>query len=266
MTFIILLFMIYAFMGYFVEVSYVFIRTHKIHNRGFLHLPIIPIYAFGALIILYSLESFKTNPILIFSLGLVLTTSLEYLTSFIMEKLFNMRWWDYSDQKYNINGRVCLLNSILFGILCLVVTYLINPVVVNIINSIDLKVQKDIADIFIVLLIIDMSYTLRDLISIPVRDIKIQSGVISKYANGKLKSLEELSKDLKDHHFGDGYLIKEFMKGNPNKKFNIHIPLIILIVGVIIVGIAIHSLLALLVLSLFTIIISYIIYTKIKNY
>lgn len=122
-------FIIYSFLGYLCEVFYVSISTKKLTNRGYLYGPVCPIYGYGAIIILLCL-----NPIynlgmwyLVFILGVILTTILEYLTSYVMEMIFHMRWWDYSDKKFNINGRVCLKNSILFGILVMLVFYVIQP-------------------------------------------------------------------------------------------------------------------------------------------
>ena len=136
-------FMIYSFLGYICEVIYVSIGRRKFTNRGFLYSPVCPIYGFGAIIILISLNRLYNYWYLVFILGILLTSLLEYITSFIMEAIFHLRWWDYSNKKYNINGRVCLLNSILFGILVLIVIYIINPFITNsIINNINGNITK----------------------------------------------------------------------------------------------------------------------------
>lgn len=127
-----LYFMIYAFFGYIAEVVYVAICTKKITNRGFLYGPFVPIYGFGAIGIILSLSwAYNLNtwysPIVVFVLGFLLTTLLEYFVSWGMEMIFHMRWWDYSDKFLNINGRVCLRNSTMFGILVVLVMYLLHP-------------------------------------------------------------------------------------------------------------------------------------------
>lgn len=130
-----LYFMIYAFFGYICEVTYVAICTKKITNRGYLYGPVVPIYGYGAIGIILALSwAYELNQwysiILVFVLGFLLTTLLEYFVSWIMELIFHMRWWDYSDKFLNIRGRVCLRNSSMFAILVLVVLYLLHPYVV----------------------------------------------------------------------------------------------------------------------------------------
>lgn len=128
-------FIIYAFFGYICEVIYVAICTKKITNRGFLYGPLVPIYGFGAVGIILSLSWCYNlgewySIILVFVLGFLLTSILEYFVSWIMEIIFHMRWWDYSDKFLNIKGRVCLRNSSMFAILVLTVLYLLHPYVV----------------------------------------------------------------------------------------------------------------------------------------
>ena len=96
-------------------------------KRGFLNGPICPIYGHGALVVLFCLNGGCKNPLLTFLLGAVLTSLVEYVTSYAMEKLFHMRWWDYSHYKFHINGRVCLLNSTLFGLASVFLCHLANP-------------------------------------------------------------------------------------------------------------------------------------------
>ena len=115
----ILYFAIYSILGWGCEVIYCSLPAKRFINRGFLNGPYCPVYGIGALIVLYLLEPYKTSPFLVFLLGIFLTSLLEYITSYILEKTFHAHWWDYSKRKYNIYGRVCLLNSTLFGILSL---------------------------------------------------------------------------------------------------------------------------------------------------
>lgn len=99
----------------------------RLVDRGFLIGPYCPIYGCGALLIILFLNRFAFNPILLFIITMFICGVLEYFTSWFMEKVFKARWWDYSDRKFNINGRICLRNLIAFGIMGLAVTYLINP-------------------------------------------------------------------------------------------------------------------------------------------
>lgn len=126
------LFYIYSIIGWIAESFYVAIRNKKFIDRGFLIGPYCPIYGSGAIIIINYLTQYQSNPLTIFLLGALLCSILEYSTSFIMEKLFNARWWDYSQNKYNLNGRICIKNSILFGLGSLAVIYLSQPLITKI--------------------------------------------------------------------------------------------------------------------------------------
>ncbi len=124
-------FIIYSFLGYICEVVYVAIITKHIGDRGYLFGPLVPIYGFGALLILVSLNWAYNYWYLVLPLGFLITTTLEYVVSFVMELLFKKRWWDYSDKFLNINGRVCLRNSLMFTALVALVIYVLQPFVVN---------------------------------------------------------------------------------------------------------------------------------------
>lgn len=141
MTFInyFLYFIIYSFLGYICEVIYVSILDKKLTNRGFLYSPICPIYGFGALLIIFTLKPLASLnyfyiPILVFIAGFLLTTILEYITSVLLELIFKMRFWDYSKRFLNIKGRVCLRNSTMFGLLVILVIYLLDPLVISLVN------------------------------------------------------------------------------------------------------------------------------------
>ena len=123
-----LLLMIYSAAGWVGEMVYCSVgKGHICEKRGFLNGFICPIYGHGALLVLYVLHGGFKNPILTFLCGMVLTSALEYFTSWFMEKLFHMRWWDYSKKKIQINGRICLLNSVLFGLACVLLCHVVNP-------------------------------------------------------------------------------------------------------------------------------------------
>ena len=123
-----LLLIIYSILGWCGEMIYCSAGQRKLcEKRGFLNGPICPIYGHGALVVLLCLHGGCKNPLLTFLLGAVLTSLVEYITSFAMEKLFHMRWWDYSQYKFHLNGRVCLLNSTLFGLASVFLCHFANP-------------------------------------------------------------------------------------------------------------------------------------------
>ena len=123
-----LLYIAYSTLGWCGEMLYCSIpKGHICEKRGFLNGFLCPIYGHGALLVLYLLHGGFQNPVLTFIFGAIVTSILEYFTSWIMEKLFHMRWWDYSHYKFQINGRVCLLNSTCFGLACVLLCHLVQP-------------------------------------------------------------------------------------------------------------------------------------------
>jgi uncharacterized membrane protein len=121
-------FIVYSMIGWIYESIICSIGQQKLVNRGFLNGPYCPIYGFGAIIDIMILGKLE-NTVLIFFLGAILACSLEYFTSWAMEKLFHARWWDYSSRRFNFKGRICLLGAIVFGTLSAVLIKIIHPVV-----------------------------------------------------------------------------------------------------------------------------------------
>ena len=115
--------MIYSIIGWGYESTICSIGQRKLINRGFLNGPYCPIYGTGAVLVLLVLGRIQ-NPVLLFFAGALVTCSLEYLTSWLMEKLFHARWWDYSKRKFNIGGRVCLIGAVVFGAFSVVLVLL----------------------------------------------------------------------------------------------------------------------------------------------
>ena len=132
---VVLLLIIYSFLGWIVECTYCVLGTGVWINRGFLYGPFIPIYGFGAVLVLGAINYLPNNIFIIFLGSIIITSILEYLTSYLMELLFHTRWWDYSELPFNLNGRICLLNSLLFGVAFVVVYYLINPQIMKLLNQ-----------------------------------------------------------------------------------------------------------------------------------
>lgn len=123
----ILLFFVSAVLGWLMEVVCKLIEFHRFINRGFLIGPYCPIYGVGSVILSAALTRYADSPVLVFLMAVLICGTLEYATSYVMEKLFHARWWDYSQRRFNINGRVCANTLIPFGLLGLVMIYLIKP-------------------------------------------------------------------------------------------------------------------------------------------
>ena len=138
------------------EVVYAYMTKKRLSNRGFFIGPYCPIYGVGCLLILVLLTHVKKYPLLVFILAMAIASILEYFTSFVMEKLFKARWWDYTTTKFNINGRVCVDTMLPFGIIACIVMYAINPIVVRAISKTPDTILTVIASIFIALFLLDL--------------------------------------------------------------------------------------------------------------
>ncbi len=157
----VLLFMIYSFAGWCIETTIKWVSTKKFVNRGFLIGPCLPIYGFGAVGIIIFLSRYSDDFITLFCMGTVLCCVLEYFTSYIMEKLFHARWWDYSSKKFNIAGRVCLETAVLFGLGGCLVVYIINPLLIGLFDIIPNIILNIITILFIVGLIVDFAISFK---------------------------------------------------------------------------------------------------------
>ncbi len=150
-----ILFIIYAMIGWCIEIINGLIQTKKFVNRGFLIGPYCPIYGVGGILITLLLSKYYDDPIVLFFMGIAVCGILEYLTSYIMEKFFKARWWDYSKRKFNINGRICLETIIPFGLLGCFIIYISNPFFINLINKMNKNTINIIAIVLLVIFITD---------------------------------------------------------------------------------------------------------------
>ena len=157
---IILYFTIYSFIGWLLEVLYVIYNSKKFVNRGFLFGPFCPIYGLGVLLLITILQPIINYPFFFFLGAIIITSVLEYLTGFILESIFKTNWWDYSDQKYNLNGKICLKFSIYWGILSLILFYFIHPSIVSLISLIISNFSLYLSLIFLSYFIIDFIFSL----------------------------------------------------------------------------------------------------------
>ena len=131
-----LLFLSCSILGYIVEILFCSIDNKKVVlNRGFLLGPYLPIYGVGAILITFLLYRYRDDLVALFVMGAVLCSIIEYFTSLIMEKIFKIRWWDYSHMQFNLNGRICLFNSCLFGLGGIVIMKIINPFYMRILDG-----------------------------------------------------------------------------------------------------------------------------------
>lgn len=190
---------IYSIIGWICEVIFCKIVHGNWTNRGFLSGPYCPIYGFGALFIILLLTPFSNNPFLIFILSIAITTTLEYITSFAMEKIFNAKWWDYSNEPLNINGRVCIGTALPFGALSLILIYFIHPYITIFIDLIPKWLINYLVGGLISLILLDIITTLSTLFNLKdkLEEAKLLAEKISENAKDKTKN-SELIKQLED--------------------------------------------------------------------
>lgn len=201
------LFLIYAIMGWCMEVILGIIENKRFADRGFLIGPYCPIYGAGSILITIFLQRYAEHIAALFCMAIVICGLLEYFTSYVMEKLFKARWWDYSKKKYNINGRVCLETIIPFGLLSCMIIYVTNPFFIKIFNKIPENYQKVIFIICLSLFMIDcfVSFTI---ISRLRRTVK----KVNKVEDNTEEITKQVKSILTSKSFLDRRLINAFPK------------------------------------------------------
>ena len=209
-----MLFFIYAILGWIIETTLVSIEKRKFVNRGFLIGPYCPIYGFGGLAITILLKNYTKDPIVLFLMAVIICGTLEYFTSYIMEKIFKARWWDYSAKKYNINGRICLETVVPFGILGCLVMYVLNPITFKYLNMLSNSMLNIISAICFTIFITDniVSYNVISSFTKTVKTINV----------GKIKdNTEEITKKVREVLIGKSFFNKRLMEAYPNLQAKI---------------------------------------------
>ncbi len=201
-----LIFFIYSFTGWLVEVVRGLILRHKFVNRGFLIGPICPIYGFGALLLTILLGTIQ-NPVAIFCVAFLGGSTLEYFTSFFMEKLFHVRWWDYSDRKVHLHGRICLTSSIYFGLAGILMVKVLNPLLLA---SISLLPNLLIIILAIVFILIYLADTILSLVLIC--NFRVTVGTVAKDAT------DEITERVRAIIMEKGKLSRRLLTAFPNQK------------------------------------------------
>lgn len=205
----VILFFIYSIFGWLFENICQLIEQHKVSNRGFLIGPYCPIYGTGALLIHILLKRYASDIVVLFIMSIIVCSILEYITSYIMEKTFNARWWDYSDKKFNINGRICLEASIPFGLLGTISLYFINPFIFYLLDKVPNNILTIIAIILSFIIALDFSISL---------------SIISKFKdvafNLKEDNSDQISSKVKQELIKRSKNYKRLLKSFPRIKIN----------------------------------------------
>lgn len=179
------IFIIYAFIGWCTEVGYAALNTGKFVNRGFLNGPYCPIYGCGVVIVVAVLTPLKENLIILFIGSFLLTSVLEFITGFLLEKVFHNKWWDYSDLPFNIKGYVCLKFSIYWGLACTFIMDIMHPIIYKFITLIPRILGIVLISVFMGVFVVDVIITV---------------ATILKF-NQRLKAMDDIAKRI--HNISD---------------------------------------------------------------
>lgn len=156
-------FFLYGFIGWGVEVVYAAIKTHKLVNRGFLCGPICPIYGFGMVGLVYSVslipmpDSGSMSAVAIFFIGMFLTTAIELVGGWALFKIYHIRWWDYSEMKFNLGGYICPQFSLLWGLGSVLMIKVVHPLLARGSNPMPFKVMLILDIVLFVLFAVDVA-------------------------------------------------------------------------------------------------------------
>ena len=214
----VLMFFLYSMAGWAGETTYRSLGERKIINTGFLFGPMCPIYGTGALVFEVFLTPLNKHPVLVVLLGMVLADTVEYLTSYIMEKLFNARWWDYTDEFMNLHGRICLKHTSYWAIAAFVYVYFISPMYVYLISFVPLTVRYAALIIIFAVFFTDLIFTVRAALGIQkiMRSIESVKASITLAADSVKITAENLRDDA-EYRYDD---IVETIAGSA-EKFNV---------------------------------------------
>lgn len=202
----ILIFFIYSVAGWIMETVSISIMNKEFVNRGFLVGPVCPIYGYGVVFISILLGKYQNDIAIIFFMSIIICGILEYFTSYFMEKIFKARWWDYSNKKFNINGRICLENLILFGIASCIILYLVNPVLIEKINLIPENVKNVLISMLLIVYVIDNIISFKIVFNLKRVSMEVKDNT------------KEISEKVKNIIYQKSVLYRRLVNAFPNIK------------------------------------------------
>nr|WP_286207991.1 hypothetical protein [Clostridium caldaquaticum] len=184
----VLFFAIYSFLGWLMETIFASINERKFINRGFLNGFFCPIYGFGAILIvqfskwiIFVFKDYSTSLLISIVFSTILVTVLEYITGFALEKVFNCKWWDYSNNAMNVKGYICLKYSLLWGILAFLLVQVVHPTFSKLIFSVPVSTKGYIAAVIILYFLIDTTKSVLEALDLRKVIINYTDLPVNKY-------------------------------------------------------------------------------------
>ena len=209
-------FMIYSFIGYLAEITCCSINNKKlIVNRGFCLGPYLPIYGSSSVIMNIFLAKYSKDIITLFVMSAFVCTLMEYMTSLILEKIFHARWWDYTERKFNLSGRVCLENSCLFGLGGVFIVSILHPFLDGLVSMIPHNVLIILSIILFIIFMIDVIITVTTMCQVKIATIKFTAK----------DATEEISRKVRNEIIKNKGLMLHMLNAFPKIKLSNHDPL-----------------------------------------
>ncbi len=220
---LLLFFYIYGFLGWVYESILVSVESKKLVNRGFMKGPILPIYGFGATVILFSTKPFTDYPAAVFFVGMINSAILEYISGYLLEKIFKIRYWDYRGRFGNIRGYICLLSVVLWGLFSLFTVYFLHEYVTAFIDLFPFWIVYIIMFVVAIVFAIDLSISFKT-----AYDIKNIHSEMTKLYNELIAGNNEINEKLEKYRKAFEEAAAKFnerkaviKKGNPTAKMSI---------------------------------------------
>lgn len=209
-------FMIYSFIGYLTEITSCSINNKKlIVNRGFCLGPYLPIYGSSSVIMNIFLAKYSKDIITLFVMSAFVCTLMEYMTSLILEKIFHARWWDYTEKKFNLSGRVCLENSCLFGLGGVFIVSILHPFLDGLVSMIPHNVLIILSIVLFVIFMIDVIITVTTMCQVKIATTKFTAK----------DATEEISRKVRNEIIKNKGLMLHMLNAFPKIKLSNHDPL-----------------------------------------
>lgn len=213
--------LIYSFLGWVWETCYVSIKKGRYVNRGFINGPLCTIYGFGAVLIYFILKPISENLVLLFFGGIVVATTLEYLTAVLMESIFHTSWWDYSDKRLNFQGRICLGASLGWGAASVIFFRILHPMVKDFVELYPRFIGEVSICVILAAYAVDFAYSaasafhLHDKLLVWEKDVEVLQGEFFLKMNKRMNTWMQkngFSLDFLKERLEDGQIFQEIEK------------------------------------------------------
>lgn len=208
-------FFIYCFCGWIFESTYVSLKSRRFVNRGFLRLPMLPLYGTGAVMMLWASLPFKDHIVLVYFAGVVAATLLEYVTGYAMERLFKMKYWDYSNQPFNLHGYICLSSSVAWGFLTIFLTEVIHKPIAELVLNLNPVLEFSMIAVVGALFVSDSIKSTKEALDLgralesmtklkaEVEELQLQLALLKAETAQKMAGLGEMSLEDAAQHVAD---------------------------------------------------------------